>query len=362
MADSANKFDIAEIIQKINYDSIPEAINQVFQTTSLGEIDAAIGNSFYGINHRQTPAATPINKDFHGLTFFTRPHFNLTTENLNNSRQLTPLLTTKEESVQRAIRNMLDRELVKKGIRCPFIDNQQAFLPLLTNNLTSMSGWPDLKADTYVAPDGAYKQTWMMVDSVAQDYSAYDITADFRNMPGSPIILLFFAWIHYMSLIYQGILVPYFEHIIENEIDYQTRIYRLVLDVTKTKVQAISACGAAIPSSAPMGALFNFSAESPINNAFDTISVNFRAVGAMYEDPLLIHEFNRTVQLFNDTMRNQYRSSMYKLVDIEFLSIFNNRGYPRINPETRDLEWWVPNDIYNQKMAIYLDQLKRRTK
>jgi hypothetical protein len=360
MADTAKNFDIAEIIQKINYPSIPEAINQVFQSTSLGEIDSAIGNSFHGFNHRQTATVVPINKDSYGLTFFTRPRFNLTTENLNNSRQLTPLLTTQEASIQRAIRCSFDRELVKRGIRCPFIDNQQAFIPLLTNHLVSMNGWPDLRVDTFTAQEGAYKQTWAMVDSVAQDYSAYDITADFRNMPGSPITLLFFTWIHYMSLIYQGILVPYFEQIIENEIDYQTRIYRLVLDVTKTKVQGISACGAAMPLSAPMGAKFNFAADRPLNNAFDTISVNFRAIGAMYEDTILYSEFNRTVQLFNDTMKNAYRSKMYTKVDMEFLEIFNNRGYPYINPDTSDLEWWVPNDIYQQRLGVYLDQKKRR--
>jgi len=361
MADSANRIDIAEIIKKIDYDSVPDAVVQVFQTTSLGELDAAIGNSFYGINHRQQPAAVPINKDTFGLTFFTRPKFNLATENLNLARQLTALLTTKEESVQRAIRNTLDRELVKHGIRCPFVDNQQAFIPLLSNHLVSMSGWPDVKADTYVAPDGAYKQTWGMVDGVAQDYSAYDITADFRNMPGSPITLLFFTWIHYMSLIYQGILVPHYENIIENEIDYQTRIYRLTMDASKTVVTGIAACGAALPVSAPMGAMFNFSTEKPYNDAHDTMSINFRCFGALYMYDMLIYEFNRTVQLFNDTMKNRYRESMYRRVDAEFLEIFNNRGYPRINPNTYELEWWVPKDIYNQKLSIYTSQKKRRT-
>lgn len=360
MADtSTNSFDIAEIISKINYPSISEAVNQVFQTTSVGDIDSAIGNSFFGINHRQSSAAIPINKDNFGLTFFTRPKFNLTTDNLNNCRQLTPLLTTNAASVQRAIRCTLDRELATTGISCPFIDNSQAFIPLLTNNLLSINGWPDVRVDTFTGQEGAYKQTWAMVDSVAQDYSAYDITADFRNMPGSPITLLFFTWLHYMSLIYQGILVPYFENIVENEIDYQTRIYRIVLDVTKTKVQGISACGAALPLSAPLGAKYNFSNHTPLNNAFDTISINFRAIGAMYEDPILMYEFNRTVTLFNDTMKTKSRSSMYQKVDIQFLDIFNNRGYPYINMDTLELEWWVPNDVYQQYMAIYLDQKNR---
>ncbi|WP_444544288.1 hypothetical protein [Paraburkholderia adhaesiva] len=36
-------------------------------------------------------------------------------------------------------------------------------------------------------------------------------------------------------------------------IAYQTRIYRLVLDVTKTKVQKIAACGAVMPPFSTVG-------------------------------------------------------------------------------------------------------------
>lgn len=358
MADNTKNFDIGAIIKNIDYASIPEAVSQVFQTTSAGEIDAAIGNMFYGINHRVQPGAYPINKDFHGLTFFTRPRFNLTTANLNSTRILTPLLTTEAASVQRAIRCMLDHELVKAGISCPLIDEQQAFMPLLTNNLVSMNGWPDVKADMFTAEDGVYKQSWAMADGVAVDYSTYDITADFRNLQGSPITLLFFTWIHYMSLVYQGILVPYFEQIIEKEIDYQTRIYRLVLDSTKTRVQGISACGAAMPLSAPMGAMFNFDATKPINQANDTISMQFRAIGAMYQDDMLVFQFNRTVCMFNDTMKDKTRPSMYTMVPMELLEFFNNKGYPRISPD-RTLEWWVPNDVYNQTLSTYTAQKNR---
>lgn len=361
MAENTNRIDMAEVMRKINYGSIPEAVSQVMATTSMGSLDAVIGQTFHGINHRQIAAATPINKDFHGLTFFTRPRFNLTTANLHNSRQLTPLLTTQPASVQRAIRCLLDPQLAKTGIRCPVVDDQQAFIPILTNNLVSMNGWPDVRADTYSSADGAYKQSWSMVDSVAQDYSTYDITADFRNLPGSPITLLFFTWIHYMSLVYQGILVPYFDAIIEKEIDYNTRIYRLVMDSTKTKVQGISACGAALPLSAPIGAMFNFAADRPVNQANDTISMQFRAMGAMYQDDRLIYEFNRTTHLFNDTLTDQYRENMYKRIDIEFLEFFNNQGYPRINPNTYELEWWVPKDVYNQRMQLFIAQKNRRT-
>ena len=53
-------------------------VDDVYSKTSIGSIDSAISKSFYGINHRQTPSAIQINKDYYGLTFFTRPELNLT--------------------------------------------------------------------------------------------------------------------------------------------------------------------------------------------------------------------------------------------------------------------------------------------
>ena len=346
-------------MRRINYGSIPEAINKVFETTAAGAVDTAIGDNYFGINHRQTPGAVPINKDNYGLTFFTRPRMNLTSANLAAVRQLGPLLSTEPASIQRIIRLTLDHQLInKESLRSPLVDPQQAFIPILSNTLLSMNGWPDLKADTFTSQDGVYKEAWSMVDGVAQDYSTYDITASFRNTPGNPITLLLFSWIHYMSLVYQGIMVPYFEHIVEQEMDYNTRIYRLVLDQSKRFVTGIAACGAALPISAPIGSMFNFNSAKPYNDEYDQISVQFRCMGAQYQDDMLVYEFNRTTVLFNDTMGDRYRDSMYKQVEFEFLSVFNYRGYPRINPDTYELEWWVPKEVYNERLGL-MNQFKQ---
>jgi hypothetical protein len=355
-----NDFDMAEIMQRINYGTIPEAINKVMQTTAAGAIDTAIGDSYFGINHRQTPGPVGVNKDNYGLTFFVKPRMNLTTANLVSSRQLSPLLTKQPASIQRVIRLLLDHQLItKEGLKSPLVDPQMGFIPILSNHLLSMNGWPDVSVDTFSSQDGVYKEAWAMVDSVAQNYSIYDITANFRNTPGSPITLLFFAWIHYMSMVYQGIMVPYFEHIVEQEMDYNTRIYRLVLDQSKRFVTGIAACGAALPISTPIGSMFNFNSEKPYNDEYDQISIQFRCMGAMYKDDILVYEFNRVTELFNDTMGDRYRTSMYRVVPFEFLSIFNYRGYPRIDPDTYELQWWVPKDEYNARLGLINDFKQR---
>lgn len=352
-----------------------KSVEEILKNTPTGSINSAIGNNFYGINHRQTPGAIQINKDYYGLTFFTRPRLNLSTDNLRGVRLLAPLLTNNKDSIQRIIRVLLDPNVINAntgnqntetgnnaGYESQFVDNNQAFIPILTNTLLSISGWPDVMVDTMTSAQGVYKEQYSMVDSVSTNYSTYDITANFRNIPGDPITALFLNWIHYSSLVYQGEITPYPQFIMENEIDYQTRIYRLVLDVNKQRVTKIGACGAAFPLNAPIAASFNYEHDKPINSSNDQISINFRCMGAMYQDDLLIDEFNRTTSLFNSKFHpeefympfaNQengstvFSNDYYTQIPMAALDLFNNRGYPRINPYSYELEWWIQNEHYD---------------
>lgn len=360
---------VEDILYKDGNKKIEDELDSVLSISPSGALSTAIGDNFYGINHRQQPGSIPINRDMHGLTFFTRPRLNLTNDNIRTVRQLTPLLTKESMSIQRIIRCLLDPELARSGsISSPFVDSQQAFIPMLTNNLLSMSGWPDLEARMFTSHEGVYGEAFSMVDSVVQNYSTYDITANFRNIPGDPITLMFLIWLHYMSQVYLGNIVPYPDALIQNEIDYNTRIYRLVLDATKTKVQKIAACGASLPWSCPIGAAFNFESDRPLNQSNDQLTIQFRCMGAQYQDDILIDEFNRTTALFNDTMSASYFKTLpkrvggyvysettnpyYVRVTMEELEIFNNRGYPRIDPETYTLEWWVSKQEYANRLPL----------
>ena len=155
---------VAEILSNSNMGTVEDNLDKILQSSPIGQISSAIGDSFYGLNHRQQPGAISINKDYFGLTFFTRPRLNLTTPNLRTIRQLTPLLTNEPASIQRIIRCLLDPELAKSGIVSPFVDAQQAFIPILTNNLLSINGWPDVIAPTHTSQEGVYKEAFSLVD------------------------------------------------------------------------------------------------------------------------------------------------------------------------------------------------------
>lgn len=336
-------------------DQIRQALDDVYSKTAVGNLSTAISDTFYGLNHRKQPNSIPVNKDDHGLTFFTRPRLNMTRDNLRQERTFVPMLTSNATSIPRAIRALLDTDSRLEGHGSPLVDPHQAFIPILTNQLITLSGWPDVVAPTYTSKPGVYKEAFSHVDGVTKNYEVFSLQANFRNIQGDPITALFLTWVHYASLVYQGIMVPYPDMIVENEIDYQTRIYRLVLDPSRRFVQKIGACGAAYPYSVPLGTAFNIDAEQPYSRANEQISISFQAIGAQYQDDILIDEFNKTVIMHNSDMggerdEDRVRNGLKK-IEPELYNTFNHMGYPRINPNTYELEWWMWKNEYDEMLG-----------
>lgn len=349
--------------------STTQAIDNVLVNTGVGSIEKAIGNSFYGINHRQTPGSISVKKDYYGLTFFTRPRLNMSTENLGMVRSLYRLATNESSSIQRIIRCYLDPELQREeGLSSPLVDNQSAFIPALTNNLISISGWPDIRAPIHTYQEGLYKESLSVVDGISDIFSTYDITANFRNHQGNPIMLLFLYWIRWMTLAFEGKIIPWPDDILKCEMCYTTRIYRLIMDESKTYVKSLAATGASIPVGLPYGTLFDYESDHPVNSNSDQISINFNTSGAIYEDPILLYQFNRTVMMFNTNMipvganrtdsATQTKIGNMTRITIDLLQVFNFRGYPFINPKTMELEWWIDSASFQQ----YQNQIDAYTK
>ena len=151
-----------------------------------------------------------------------------------------------------------------------------------------------------------------------------------------------------MSEVYQGNIVPYVDSILDNEIDYQTRIYRFTLDPTRTRVLKMFCCGAAFPTAANLGANFNFNADKHRVDDSDEYSVSFNCSGAVYYDPRIIKWFNKTVTNFNPGMLDENRESTYVKIPYQHMSRMDNMGYPRINPFNMDLEWWIEPKVYEE--------------
>lgn len=343
--------------------TIKDVLSIIQKSGGLGDLSQAAINNLKGINHRGYGNPLPINKDSQGLTFFTRPNLNLSYDNIAAKRILSPLLDGDGPAIntyQRAIRMLLDPYLgdpamfkmgdPRRGAKmmtCDLIDQKQAFIPILSNCLVSLSGWPDLSVETFSSTPGNYGESWAMVDSSSRFYEVFELNASLKNIEGDPISLIISTWLHYMSGVYEGSMVPYPNNLVERRIDYQTRIYRLLLDPSRRYVQKIAACGAAFPVNSPLGNSFNFTNEGVFNQDNDQIQIRFKAMGADYNDPITIQEFNAVVQIFNPEMMgdDQDRAQYYrKLTSTEEMKTFNYQGYPRIDPESMELTWWVPKE------------------
>lgn len=354
-----------------------QSLDQLCESLPIGSITRSIGNNLYGINFTQTGSAVPRSKDSWGLTFFTRPQLNLTTLNVSNYRGFYNLLTSEQLSYQRYTRLMLDPRLgySDNGLKCPFVDPFNPFIPILTNNLVSISGWPDLTAPTYTSESGLYGEEISFVDGVTNHFESFDVDATFKNTRGNPLLYFFYTWIKYSTLVFEGILNPYLDMITENEIDYNTRIYRLVMDSTKRYVTYIGYTGASFPLNVPTGNLFDYNTDSPFNTKNSEINIRFRSMGFLAFEDFMKYEFNNCVSIFNPEIRKIFKHDLsgrldhsvlredgtvaYQVPGCNYVKIphyllasadsgnmdypfynLNYRAYPYINLHTNELEWF----------------------
>ena len=363
---------------------IDKSLDEVLESLPIGSVQRAISNNLYGINFRQTGAVIPRSKDQYGYTFFTRPQLNLSTMNITNYRGFYSLLTQNKVSYQRFTRCILDPRLgntgaseQSNGIICPLVDRHNPFISVLSNNVVSLSGWPDLTVPVRTSEAGLYGQQHTMVDGVTNHFEAFDLDVTFRNTRGIPLIYVFYIWIKYHTLVLEGILNPYLDMITENEIDYNTRIYRLVMDTQKRYVTQIACTGASFPLNVPTGNLFDYNSDTPYNTKNSEVNIRFSCMGFMAFEDIIKMYFNQTSGIFNQDMRKLINADMnassgsdsvlredpgkiystpgggyvkipYLLstvadlggIDNRALSV-NHKALPYINLYTNELEWWV---------------------
>lgn len=361
----------------------------------VGSLDKALSNNLYGINHRGYRGILPENRDTYGYVFFTRPQLNLSAVNLRNVRKMYSLLTRNEKTIHRYVRNMLDPRLaisnskpikgmeqfynpadfmsssvqeaqllMLEKITCPMVDENQGFIPILTNLIKKCDNWPDEVLPTFTSKEGVRREQWSIADGALDIYEVWDMNTTFKNIKDEPLILLFQTWLRYMSNVYEGMLSPYFDFIAENEIDYMTRIFRIVLDESKTFVKKMASTAAAYPINVPNGQFFDFDDTTKYNDSTKDISIRFKCHGVEYNDDILIKEFNDVNCIFNsDYAKYVYNRNESSLVEVPFnmLQYFNHRGYPYIDPETLQLKWLVSTQSKTYKNIVRYFKYRYKT-
>lgn len=321
-------------------------LDEVLMSNGFSQFENALSSSLYGIDILSSPSPAQITNEHNGLVFFTRPMLNLSYYNLTVDRTFAPMMSSNTRTVAAYVRAMLD-PIGNSTFTSPLVDSYNPFIPLLSNTIQSISGWRDPIVDTYQSQAGLKKEQWAIVDSSNKVYSTYELSATFRNVRSNFLYYLFHVWQTYMSLVYEGEIRPHTPFITSNTIDYQTRIYRLILNPARTHVEEIVSCNAGFPLTNPLGTRGNYNQEQPVNKEVDIVNQTFLVQGANYFDPYQKYEFNRTVGALNPVFANEKtRVQAYRRLWPKEYKLFTYRALPFINTQTSRLEWWVSNNMH----------------
>jgi len=331
----------------------------ILRSLGLGDPSAVITNNMYGMEHTGYSYPLPPSMSRTGFVFLTRPQLNMTKWNLRRSRSFMNLLNRNEKSIASWIRNTLDPRLgrrmptsLKKEQKlvgeqyefhpCPLVDERYGFIPLFTNSVTKMSGLPDKITGKFVSEPNLYKSVYQQVDSSSnlREPVTLDFTA--RNTLGDPLMHLLDVWADYSMAVFDGTLDPYFDMCVLNEKDYETRVFRIVLDETGRFVEHIVAAYPGFSEGMNISNFFTFDREKTFVEGNNEIQFRLSVPGVEYNDPVLVYEFNKIVTTFNDDMVPKRRDRlMKKLIIGTNRNSDNFRAYPYIDPEDLEFSWWT---------------------
>ncbi len=337
--------------------SVNSYIESIAQNIGQSPRNQALHNAAFGMNILGRNAPLLLNTENHGYTFFTKPLFNLSYDNCMVDRRLSMLLREDTDCLERMVRCTLDPwSMTRKDnpIQSSKVDPLSPFIPILSNNLISLNGWPDFTINMSTTTAGIYRDSMAYVDDVPYQYETYTLQGTYRNVEGDPVTLTHYMWLLAQGLGKEGRTMPYPELVMLNERDYDTRIYRLIMDQTRTYVTRIFACGAATPENAPTGEIANFTGDGSETGSqviSSQLNFSYRANGVTTYDHILIFEFNDLQGDFNSSMKDENREQVMHLLFPWEKQYFNYRAYPRINPSNMELEWWVPKYYYEQIKA-----------
>lgn len=351
--------------------AINATIEDVTRVQGFTPANEAIGRTLLGINHRRMIDAVPVNREENGYIFFTRPMLNMSEGNLKAKSVFTPLLSTDANSIQRILRKTLDPRLINLPGPRGF-NNQQAFVPFLSNLCVSATGFPDPSMDFYTTAPGMYREQHTVADGVVDLRGTRNISLTFRSAHSDPVNRFIWYILNYMEGVKTSEMVPYPDMIANREIDYDFRVYRLVMDQSRQFVQKIACTGRSMFANNSLGDSFNFDHSRAFPTAGNEASVSLVNDGFYYDNPVIVHWFNMTVAICKPEMfvpkivQGNYETGEYagmKLtapelllykngmvkIPVHELDIFNGEGYPRINPRDMRLDWWIEVDIYRAR-------------
>lgn len=287
-----------------------------------------------------------------GATFMSRPHLNLSPFNIQTDRILNLLNNSNPESIQFAIRAMLDTEFArgpaaKKVMQCPYLDWRNPFFTWITNNLIEFSGGPTYQLDTYTDEGGYYGEDQSMALANNSYLKSFDLQMTVIDPYGGPIAASIFYWTYAIHSQYLGTILAYPTDIEQRLFNYTVSIYRFLLDFSGSYIQRAFKYTGCFPISRPGASLADFTREQPFVEGARSFSVGFKCAGRLDEnDPIIYKEFNDLVERYYPIFKLFPRAPMdldeldavagqYGLTRNLYLPDYNYTGIPYITTSSR---------------------------
>ena len=112
-----------------------------------------------------------------------------------------------------------------------------------------------------------------------------------------------------------------------------------------------------------MGKFFDNDFKNTTQDGIKDFSINFRSTGLEYMKDILLKEFNEVGDMFHPELRKltdndgkDFANRKMVKVPREHLGLVKSRSYPRVNLDTRELEWWI--DIDNPKLRYIRNKIR----
>ena len=319
------------------------------QMSGGGMPDNSFAQEMYALNRFNKTFVGP-NRELQGWTFITRPHLNLSAENISRLGKFQHLLYAERNSIPYAIRMWMDRDLQKAygtspARMSPLVDYYSPFFTPLCNRLISCNGWPDLNVGTETSEGGFFSENQTVAIGGDRLARGYDFPISWKELQGGIIASIIDTWCLYMTYIGDGTLHQRVKYIEGNVMGYTVSIYRFLTDHTGRRITRYAKATGCYPKVAPTGNPFNVNQNEWVVTAGNEVSASFHVHKVDYNDPRILQEFNKLVArylgsspvVWNGNIAN-YKKGIFEIGN----KLSNNfEGHPWITQrnERTELVW-----------------------
>lgn len=194
------------------------------------------------------------------------------------------------------------------------------FIPLLSNLCVNCSGAKDISIDTKIT-DGDYHGNKLQWAKGADDsFEPGEITLDFEDAFGSPILHLINIWVNYIHYLTKGVTVEWGQYIKYRILDYTCSIYVFMCEKDNTTITRWAKWTGCFPKSIPLS---NIQHNLELNaDALKSVSVPFAYNRYEAMKPDIFLDFNHIMNKFlfdtdkqNKTWLNEYGVAPQQLID-----------------------------------------------